>query len=113
MKRNESVLLPESRQAEAQALGERIMQLRQGLKMRQADAASRAGMSRTTAIRIEKGDPGRTLAQILRYLHAMAPDVTLLALLSGDVPALVALHARTRPQRVRSATKAELRELDF
>ncbi len=113
MKRNETALLSPLRLTEAQILGEHITQLRQGLKLRQVDAAARAGLSRSTAILIEKGDPGRTLAQVLRYVHALAPDVSLQALLAGDVPALVALHARKLPQRVRKATKAELRELDF
>ncbi len=113
MKRDETPLLPPPRLIEAQGLGERITQLRQGLKLRQSDVAARAGLSRSTAILIEKGDPGRTLTQILRYVHAMAPDVSLQALLAGDVPALIALHARKLPQRVRSATKAELRDLDF
>lgn len=113
MKRNEAPLLPPIRLNEAQVLGERITQLRQGLKLRQSDAAARAGLSRSTAILIEKGDPGRTLTQVLRYVHAMAPDVSLQALLAGEVPALVALHARKLSQRVRSVTKAELRDLDF
>jgi transcriptional regulator with XRE-family HTH domain len=113
MKRDETPLLPSDRLAEARLLGERITQLRQGLKLRQADVAARASVSRSTAVLIEKGDPGRTLAQVLRYIHAMAPDVSLQALLSGDVPALIALRARKLPQRVRATTKAELRELDF
>jgi len=113
MKRDETPLLPSSRQAEARLLGERVTQLRQGLKLRQADVAARAGVSRSTAVLIEKGDAGRTLSQVLRYVHAMAPDVSLQSLLAGHVPALIALHARTRPQRVRATTKAELRDLDF
>lgn len=113
MKRNETPLLPGTRLVEAQLLGERVTQLRQGLKLRQADVAARAGVSRSTAVLIEKGDPGRTFSQVLRYIHAMAPEISLQALLSGDVPALVALHARKLPQRIRAATKAELRDLDF
>ncbi|MBN9473130.1 MAG: hypothetical protein ABS43_27625 [Bordetella sp. SCN 67-23] len=113
MKRDETPLLPHGRVTEARLLGERITQLRHGLKLRQADVAARAGVSRSTAVLIEKGDPGRTLAQVLRYIHAMAPDVSLLALLSGEAPALIALHARKLPQRVRAATRNELRDLDF
>jgi transcriptional regulator with XRE-family HTH domain len=113
MKRNEAPLLAPTRLAEANVLGERVTQLRQGLKLRQSEVAARAGLSRSTAMLIEKGDPGRTLTQVLRYVHAMAPDVSLLSLLAGDVPALVALHARALPQRVRGMTKAELRDLDF
>jgi hypothetical protein len=43
----------------------------------------------------------------------MAPTVSLGALLSGDIPALVALQANSLPQRVRAPTKADLRKLDF
>ncbi|WP_223851437.1 MULTISPECIES: helix-turn-helix domain-containing protein [Cupriavidus] len=113
MKHNEIPLVPPPRLAEARQLGDRIVQLRQALKLRQADVAIRAGLSRSTAVLIEKGDPGRTLAQILRYVHAMAPTVSLGALLSGDIPALVALQANSLPQRVRAPTKADLRKLDF
>jgi|GEM_PF-610078 len=113
MKRDETPLLTKERVQEAYALGERVTQLRQGLHLRQSDVAARAGLARSTAALIEKGDPGRTLAQVLRYVHAMAPDVSLLALLTGSVPALIALHARKLPQRIRTATKQELRDLDF
>ncbi|AUL13945.1 DNA-binding helix-turn-helix protein [Bordetella bronchiseptica E014] len=113
MKRDETPLLPDKRQTETRQLGARIAQMRHALRLRQVDVAARAGVSRSTAVLIEKGDPGRTLAQVLRYIHAMAPEVSLQMLLSGDVPALVALNARQRPQRVRATTKAELRDLDF
>lgn len=113
MKRNETPLLPANRQAEARQLGERITQLRHGLKLRQADVAARAGVSRSTAVLIEKGDSGRSLTQVLRYIHAMAPDASLQSVLSGDVPALISPRARKLPQRVRVATKAEPHDLDF
>lgn len=89
------------------------MRLRQARKLRQSDAAARAGLSRSTAVLIEQGDIRRTLAQILRYLEAVAPGVTLLDLLLAKDPALNALAMREMTQRVRTMTKAELDRLDF
>ena len=73
--------------------------------MRQADAAVRAGMARSTAVLIEKGDVGRTQGQILRYLDAIAPGLTLLSLLQESDPSLALLRARELTQRVRPMTK--------
>jgi len=41
-----------------------------------------------TATLIEAGDPGRTLGQVLRYLGAIAPGMSLLQLLSADDPSV-------------------------
>ena len=50
---------------------------------------------------------------LLRYLDAIAPGMTLLQLLSGDDPAIIALERRSRPQRVRDLSTAEMKALDF
>ena len=113
MKRNETPLLTPARLQEARDLGEKLARLRTARQWRQADAAARAGIARSTAILIEKGDSGRTLAQILRYLEAIAPGSTLLDLLSENDPALLALSAREKIQRVRDLSATELKELDF
>lgn len=113
MKRNETPLLTPARQHEASAVGQKLARLRMARQWRQADAAARAGLSRTTAILIEQGDPGRTLAQILRYLEAIAPGLTLLNLLQETDPSLTALAARERTQRVRALSQIELKKLDF
>ena len=113
MKRNETSLLTPARLQESRALGEKLARLRMGRQWRQADAAARAGLSRSTAILIEQGDPGRTLAQILRYLEAIAPGLPLLNLLQEIDPSLTALAARERTQRVRGLSQAELNKLDF
>ena len=81
--------------------------------IKQTDAALRAGQSRNTAYRIERGDPGLAIGQVLRYLDAIAPGSTLLDLLSESDPALAALAARERTQRVRDLSTTELDELDF
>jgi transcriptional regulator with XRE-family HTH domain len=94
-------------------LGVGLARLRLARKMKQADAALRAGLSRNTAYRIERGDPGLAIAQVLRYLDAISPGSTLLDLLSESDPALVSLKAREQSKRVRDLTTAELKELDF
>jgi hypothetical protein len=82
-------------------------------QVKQADAALRAGLSRNTAYRLEKGEPGIALGQVLRYLQAISPGSTLLELLSEKDPALLALSAREKTQRVRELSTAEREELDF
>lgn len=113
MKRDETPLVSLERKLEAQELGAKLARLRQARRILQADAAARAGLSRSTAVLIEKGDLSRTQAQILRYLDAIAPGVTLLALLAETDPSLQALSLKERTQRVRKMSKEELRKLDF
>ena len=90
-----------------------LAQLRLARRVRQGEAAVRAGLSRATAQRIEKGDPGVAIGALLRYLDAIAPGMNLLQLLSGDDPAIIALERRSRPQRVRDLSVAEMKALDF
>lgn len=113
MKYTEAPLLSERRLDETHALGAKLARLRVARKIRQADAASRAGLSRSTAVLIEKGDPGRTLGQLLRYLEAVAPGLTLQALLQEADPSLKALAQAEATQRVRALSEAELAKLDF
>lgn len=113
MKRNETPLLTPARLQEARDLGARLARLRKARHLRQADAAARAGLARSTVALIEKGDVSRTQAQILRYLEAIAPGLTLLALLQESDPSLTALNARELTRRVRPLGKAELSDLDF
>ena len=113
MKRDESPLLTPGRLLEARELGEKLARLRMARRLRQVDAAARAGLARSTAALIEKGDIGRTQAQILRYLEAIAPGVSMLALMQETDPALQALSARELTQRVRPLSKGELEKLDF
>lgn len=94
-------------------MGQLLARLRLARKVKQSDAALRAGLSRNTAYRIEKGDPGVALGQVLRYLEALVPGGALLDLLSENDPSLVALRAREKSKRARDLTAAELKELDF
>jgi transcriptional regulator with XRE-family HTH domain len=113
MKHDEKPLMSPAQLAQARLVGERITRLRHARKMLQSEAAVRAGISRPTATRIEAGDPGRTLGQVLRYLEAIAPGMTLLQLLAAEDPSLVALAEREKSQRVRKLSPAELQKLDF
>lgn len=113
MKVNQAALLPATLSGECALLGERLARLRAARQVRQSDAALRAGLSRNTAYRIEKGDPGVALGQVLRYLDAIAPGSTLLDLLTGQDPALRQLAEREKTRRVRGLSSAKLRDLDF
>lgn len=113
MKYDESPLLSPQHRAEALALGAKLARLRRARKLRQADAAVRAGLARSTAVLIEKGDPSRTLGQVLRYLEAIAPGLSLPALLQESDPSLIALAQAEATQRVRALSPAELDKLDF
>lgn len=113
MKIRQSAVLPPELLEQSTQLGQRLARLRIARGIKQADAALRAGLSRNTAYRIEHGDPGLALGQVLRYLDAIAPGSTLLDLLSEADPALIALAAREKSKRVRTLTTSELSELEF
>ncbi len=94
---------------EAQHIGRLLTQLRLARKVKQSDAARDSGVSRSTIYRIEKGDPGVALGQLLRYLKAIAPGSTLQDLLNAADPAL---HAPAdKRHRVRDGGAAELPQL--
>jgi DNA-binding XRE family transcriptional regulator len=99
--------------AQARHIGEKLVRLRIARGVRQVDAALRAGVSRNTAYRMEKGDPGLAFGQILRYLDAIAPGKTLLNLLEETDPSLSVLSSREKRQRTRGLSPFELKELDF
>ena len=113
MKVTQSALLNSSQAAEAKKLGSALARLRIARGMKQDQAALRAGLSRNTAYRLEKGDPGIAMGQVLRYLEAIVPGKTLLELLSETDPALVALKAKEQRRRVRDLSKRELAEINF
>jgi transcriptional regulator with XRE-family HTH domain len=113
MKVTQSALLNSSQVAEAKRLGATLARLRIARGIKQDQAALRAGLSRNTAYRLEKGDPGIAMGQVLRYLEAIVPGKTLLELLSETDPALAALSAKEQRRRVRELSKRELEEIDF
>src|SRR5437773_5825768 len=113
MKVTQSALLSSSQAAEAKKLGAAVARLRIARGIKQDSAALRAGLSRNTAYRLEKGDPGIAVGQILRYLDAIAPGKSLLELLAETDPALVTLSTTERRRRARELTQQELDEIDF
>jgi transcriptional regulator with XRE-family HTH domain len=113
MKYDESAALPPELTRQAQVLGERLSRLRKARKLRQSDAAIRAGMSRVTAGKVERGNPSQSIGQILRYLDAIAPGTDLLNLLQCTDPSLVALEKSEATRRVRVMTPRQLGDLDF
>jgi transcriptional regulator with XRE-family HTH domain len=113
MKVTQSALLNAGQTEEAKKLGSALARLRIARGVKQDQAALRAGVSRNTAYRLEKGDPGIAMGQILRYLEAIVPGKTLLELLAETDPAVSALGAKERRRRARDLSKHELDELDF
>lgn len=113
MKVQQSAVLSTHLAQEVVHLGHLVARLRHARQVKQADAALRAGLSRNTAYRLEKGDPGLAIGQVLRYLEAIAPGTTLADLLTQADPALTTLQARESTKRVRDLSAAELDELNF
>src|ERR1700722_4102228 len=113
MKVTQSAKLTDQLASQAQKLGNSLARLRIARAVKQQDAALRAGLSRNTAYRLEHGDPGIAVGQVLRYLDAIAPGKSLLELLSESDPALVLLRSKETRRRVRDLTSAELEKLDF
>lgn len=113
MKVTQSTMLSSRQREECASVGARLARLRIARKVKQTDAALRSGLSRNTVYRLEKGDPGLAIGQVLRYLDAIAPGTTLQDLLAETDPALHALAAREKTRRVRDMTAAELDELRF
>jgi transcriptional regulator with XRE-family HTH domain len=113
MKSRAAAALPPARAAEAILLGHALSRLRLARNIKQDTAAVRAGLSRNTAYRLEKGDPGIAIGHLLRYLEAIAPGKSLVDLLTENDPALLSLQEKERRHRVRDLTAQELKELDF
>jgi transcriptional regulator with XRE-family HTH domain len=113
MKVTQSAVLAPRLASEAKMLGAAMARLRIARGVKQDQAALRAGLSRNTAYRLEKGDPGIAIGQILRYLDAIVPGKKLLELLSETDPSLVALRAQEQRRRARDLSKRELKEIDF
>jgi DNA-binding XRE family transcriptional regulator len=113
MKITQASSLSPSLLEQSKRLGELLARLRIARGVKQTDAALPAGLSRNTAYRLEHGDPGLAIGQVLRYLEAIAPGTSLEILYAEQDPALAALTARERKSRVREMSAAERDELDF
>ncbi len=113
MRIKQNKAIPAELLSQAEKIGLALARLRVARHVTQEVAAIRAGISRNSAWRLEHGDPGVALGQILRYLDAIAPGASLLSLLAEDDPSLSALALKERRQRAHGLTKAELQEIDF
>ena len=81
MKVHQASAMPPQLAKQCRHIGELVARLRIARRIKQTEAALRAGLSRNTAYRLEHGDPGLAVGQILRYLDAIAPGCSLLDLL--------------------------------
>lgn len=113
MRVHQDKAIPAPLRAQAEKIGASLARLRVARRVTQQEAALRAGISRNSAYRLEHGDPGVALGQVLRYLDAIAAGTTLQSLLNEEDPALLALAVKERSHRARAMTAAELKELDF
>lgn len=113
MKSTQANTLDEALTLQLQGLGATFSRLRIARKVRQGEAAARAGISRTTASSIENGSPSVAIGQLLRYLDAIAPGKTMAQLMAEPDQAVLALSASERRSRARTLSAAELKELDF
>ena len=113
MKVAQSSILSEELTKQVKQIAACFARLRVARGVKQEIAAVRAGLSRNTAYRLESGDPGVAVGQLLRYLDAIAPGMTLQELLAQTDPSLSTLEIRERTRRVRDLGSKELRELDF
>lgn len=100
MKYDEAQRTPITRLQEAGAIGQKLQELRIAHGMTQSDVAARAGISRSTAALLEQGNESRTMSQILRYLHAIEPELTLLDLLTEQSGAVRNFNHASKAQRV-------------
>ena len=103
MKIKQALALPDNLVTQLQGVGARISRLRIARRMLQEEAAIRAGMSRSTAVSIEKGSPSVAFGQVIRYLDAVAPGKSLASLLNDLDPAELSLAPNHCPTMLRTS----------
>lgn len=113
MKKPQKTMVAGPLDAELAKLGDRIKRLRLARRILQQEAAIRAGIARSTASRIESGDPSVAIGQVLRYMDAIAPGKTLEQLYCDDDPAEAMLRFDERRIRASKVSNARKKELDF
>jgi transcriptional regulator with XRE-family HTH domain len=113
MKIKQSTTLTDNLSHQLSDVGSRLARFRIARRIRQEDAAARAGISRKTAGLIENGSPSVAIGQVFRYLDAIAPGSTLLHLLGENDPSVMALEVMEKRQRARGLSDDELKRLDF
>jgi transcriptional regulator with XRE-family HTH domain len=83
MKQAKTSLLP-SQERILQALGENIRLARLRRDLSSAQVAERAGVARTTLVRLEHGDDGISLASLLKILFVLGLEADLEAVSRDD-----------------------------
>lgn len=83
MPRKPPVVFPQEQRL-LSALGERLRLARLRRKLSNAVVAQRAGISRTTAYKVEGGDPGATLGSYVRVLVVLGLENDLQTLAADD-----------------------------
>jgi transcriptional regulator with XRE-family HTH domain len=112
MKYEESLRTPDARLKEAKQIGSQLRTLRIAHGMTQSEAAARAGVARSTAVLLEQGDESRTLSQVLRYLHALEPELTLAGLLTDKSAAVRVFNKAPRVHRVYKSNASARRKVE-
>lgn len=112
MKYDESLRTPAVRLKEAEQIGAQLRTLRIARGMTQSETAARAGVARSTAVLLEQGDESRTLSQVLRYLHALEPELTLSGLLTDKSAAVRVFNEAPRVHRVYKSSGSVGRKVD-
>lgn len=113
MKRTQQDLLPSDLSRQLSDLGYVLAQSRIARKIPQSEVAVRANISRNTVSRIENGDAGVAIGQILRYLSVVRPGATLTDVMGKKDHAVQAVKSLQRPRRARPLSNKELEEYDF
>ena len=113
MKRSQQELLSSEQHLQLVTLGRTLAQSRIARKMLKSEVAVRANLSRNTVSRIENGDAGIAIGQILRYLSVIRPGATLADVLTKKDNVVDAQTLANRPRRARPLSQKELEEYDF
>jgi len=113
VKRTQQDLLSSELSRQLSELGYGLAQSRLARKIPQSEVAVRANISRNTVSRIENGDPGVAIGQILRYLDVVRPGATLADVMTKEDNAVQTVESLRRPRRARPLSDKELDEYDF
>lgn len=113
VKRSQQELLSSEQHLQLVTLGRTLARSRVARKMLQLEVAIRANLSRNTVSRIENGDAGVAIGQILRYLSVIRPGATLADVLTKKDNVVDAQEIASRPRRARPLSNKELEEYDF
>lgn len=113
MKRAQQNLLPADLGRQLTELGSALAQSRIARRLPQAEVAVRANISRNTVSRIENGDAGVAIGQILRYISIVRPGATLADVMNKEDNAVETVNHLRRPRRARPLSDREMEEYDF